>query len=247
MLLEFNRLRAESATVFAVQGSWGVGKQRLLLTNRFTTQVSHDTKYAGFPKSRIRSSPPHRFFMRRFEGFPEPSASANPAVLTSSSLPANHSTVGNTSSTTQILHLIPHRRNAAYFDSRVYLRRLTDLLIPRANSRTDTPCVGLFGFSGTGKTQHALEFAHRSRNDFDYIFWIDANSRTKRASSVFDIVKSVCPRPVEDANMNSHTFSTPQVSPSECESVATYHFSVYMLIVSRCPMASGIGQCRGCG
>jgi hypothetical protein len=140
-------------------------------------------------------------FMRRFQGIPKLSASANPTVLTSSSLPSNNSMVDNTSSTTHILHLIPHRRNVAYFDSEWYLYELTKLLIRGADSRTDTPCVGLFGLSGTGKTQHALEFAYRSRIDFDYIFWIDASSRSKTATSISDIANSVCPRPVGDANI----------------------------------------------
>jgi hypothetical protein len=61
LLLDFSWLGAERATIFAVRGSWGVGEQLLSFSNKFTPQVSHETKFAGFPKSGIGAFPPHRF------------------------------------------------------------------------------------------------------------------------------------------------------------------------------------------
>jgi hypothetical protein len=120
-------------------------------------------------------------FMRRFQSVPKPRMSADFTGLAPCISPDDNPLLNTRSSTTQILHLIPHRRNLTYFDSHECLHTLTNVLIPRTHSRGDTPFVALFRLSGTGKTQHALEFAYHSRGVFDYIFWIDAQSESEVA------------------------------------------------------------------
>ena len=79
-------------------------------------------------------------------------------------------------------HNIPHFRNHAF-------HYRTELLTTMANQLSDQnrnaglAHVALFGLGGVGKTEIALEYAYRHFQDYNAIFWINAETNQKLAES----------------------------------------------------------------
>ncbi|MET8141777.1 FxSxx-COOH system tetratricopeptide repeat protein [Sphaerisporangium sp. NPDC005288] len=63
-------------------------------------------------------------------------------------------------------------RNAAFTGRNAILERLRDQIVGR--SKTVVLPQALFGLGGVGKTQVALEYAHRFMADYDVVWWIAA-------------------------------------------------------------------------
>ncbi|KAL4921119.1 hypothetical protein BDW62DRAFT_198138 [Aspergillus aurantiobrunneus] len=69
--------------------------------------------------------------------------------------------------------MIPFARNPGFVDRASILDHLRGLTIPVGT----TPRVALFGFGGVGKSQIAIEFAHRIWTDSEAsVFWVSASS-----------------------------------------------------------------------
>ncbi|MGV4986994.1 FxSxx-COOH system tetratricopeptide repeat protein [Streptomyces sp. NRAIS3] len=67
------------------------------------------------------------------------------------------------------------QRNAAFTGRRALIERLRDSLL--AGGSTAVLPQALYGLGGVGKTQIALEYAHRFSSDYDLVWWINAAER----------------------------------------------------------------------
>lgn len=83
-------------------------------------------------------------------------------------------------------HHLPSRRNSAFFGREDELNALWVALDPQARHSTLT-FSACFGLAGVGKTQLALEFAHRHLDDFDAILWVAAETPLKMEESFHQI------------------------------------------------------------
>jgi len=78
---------------------------------------------------------------------------------------ASHTTLWN----------VPHRRNPFFTGREDILAHLRGFLVPE-NQETALQPLALCGLTGLGKTQIAIEYAYRYREDYSAIFWIQGNS-----------------------------------------------------------------------
>jgi hypothetical protein len=77
---------------------------------------------------------------------------------------------------------IPHIRNQAFHGRTALLTVISSWLSER-NRKAGLAQVALFGLGGVGKTQIALEYAHKHFQDYKAIFWINAETNLKLAES----------------------------------------------------------------
>lgn len=76
----------------------------------------------------------------------------------------------------ELLWNVPYRRNPFFTGREDILTHLHETLIA---NKTDTllQAQAISGLGGIGKTQIAIEYAYRYRNDYQAIFWVRADSR----------------------------------------------------------------------
>lgn len=85
---------------------------------------------------------------------------------------------------------IQHRKNPHFhFREEVFEELHTHLMSGRP--RNEYRAAGLHGIGGVGKTQVALEFAHRYSNEYDAIFWINAETEAKLTESLYSYARMV--------------------------------------------------------
>ncbi|CAG9985160.1 unnamed protein product, partial [Clonostachys byssicola] len=85
---------------------------------------------------------------------------------------------------------IQHRKNPHFhFREEVFEELHTHLMSGRP--RNEHRAAGLHGIGGVGKTQVALEFAHRYSNEYDAIFWINAETEAKLTESLYSYARMV--------------------------------------------------------
>lgn len=93
---------------------------------------------------------------------------------------------------------IPFAQNVRFQGRAQTLRDLHSLLLPRGPSVSKRleSCV-IHGMAGIGKTQTALEYTYRYRQDYIYIFWIRAESVPEIVGSFGEIARRVLPHVTE--------------------------------------------------
>lgn len=72
-----------------------------------------------------------------------------------------------------IIFSVPYERNPFFVGRDVILKGLSDELSMKKPNRYNNR-IALYGLGGIGKTQIALEYAHRHEEYYSYVFWISA-------------------------------------------------------------------------
>ncbi|KAI0111256.1 P-loop containing nucleoside triphosphate hydrolase protein [Nemania sp. FL0031] len=102
---------------------------------------------------------------------------------------------------------IPFHRNPRFQGRDTVLNDLHKILRSRdgaAGTSSQTSCI-IHGIGGVGKTQVALEYTYRYREDYSYIFWVRAGSSVQLSTSFASFRRSLMPNiEVQDqlANVN---------------------------------------------
>lgn len=73
---------------------------------------------------------------------------------------------------------VPARKNPAFFGRVEELLCLSSTLKPQSPPN-ELICSCIYGLSGAGKTQLALEFAHRHIQNYEVILWVSAETPVK--------------------------------------------------------------------
>jgi hypothetical protein len=82
--------------------------------------------------------------------------------------------------------MIPFNQNERFFGREEELRKIDQFLggqVERVELKTAT----IYGRRGVGKTQIAVEYAHRNPSNFDAIFWIQCETRVAIRQSFTDV------------------------------------------------------------
>lgn len=79
--------------------------------------------------------------------------------------------------------LVPYAQNPLFTGRQSYLKKIRIGLLERLPKKYNHR-LAIHGLGGIGKTQIAIEYAHRHREDYDFVFWLHA---AERASLVYDL------------------------------------------------------------
>jgi hypothetical protein len=79
---------------------------------------------------------------------------------------------------------VPIQQNPHFWAREEILQQMDDVLL---SSTGGTSYVAISGLGGMGKTQVALQYAHTRRKEFDAIFWIRADDKSKLAEGFLQI------------------------------------------------------------
>jgi tetratricopeptide (TPR) repeat protein len=83
---------------------------------------------------------------------------------------------------------VPYQRNPFFTGRQATLQQLHSILAAQASSTGYRACV-LSGLGGIGKTQTALEYAHRHALDYAAVFWVNAETEEGLLSSFAAIAR----------------------------------------------------------
>ena len=90
-------------------------------------------------------------------------------------------------SKTAILN-IPYSRNPRFTGREDKLKQIHEALLSDNTVAVSQP-VAVCGLGGIGKTQTAIEYAYRYQSEYEFIFWVKADSEDSIISSYVDIAK----------------------------------------------------------
>ena len=79
--------------------------------------------------------------------------------------------------------LVPYAKNPLFTGRESYLEQIRIKLLEKLPKKYNHR-VAIHGLGGIGKTQIAIEYAHRHRGDYNFVFWLHA---AERASLVYDL------------------------------------------------------------
>ncbi len=100
--------------------------------------------------------------------------------------PSDETTTQELSLNTSVIWNVPYRRNPFFTGRDYFLARLHALLTSsRAIALSQTQAIS--GLGGIGKTQTALEYAYRHRNDYQAVLWARAENRDVLYTDLIDI------------------------------------------------------------
>jgi len=102
---------------------------------------------------------------------------------------------------------VPFHRNFNFQGREAVLDDLHKKLRPKGTEKSNTSlsqtsCT-IHGIGGVGKTQVALEYTYRYREDYAYIFWVRAESSIEISTSFASFARSLMPASaVQDQGAN---------------------------------------------
>jgi NB-ARC domain len=86
--------------------------------------------------------------------------------------------------------LIPYARNPLFTGREAYMNQIR-VKILNSSPKKFNHRLAVHGLGGIGKTQIAIEYAHRYRSDYDFVFWLHAADRTSLISDLAAISKEI--------------------------------------------------------
>jgi len=93
-----------------------------------------------------------------------------------SATPLIPSSVNQESTSPKAIWNVPYRRNPFFTGRETLIKQLHDQLTTTKTAAL-TQSQAISGLGGIGKTQIAIEYAYRYRNEYQYILWVSAASR----------------------------------------------------------------------
>jgi tetratricopeptide (TPR) repeat protein len=84
---------------------------------------------------------------------------------------------------------VPSRRNPFFTGREAVLDRLHHLL--HADKAATSPVLALSGLGGVGKTQTALEYAYRARDDYAAVLWVKADTQENLLSDLAALARAL--------------------------------------------------------
>jgi hypothetical protein len=97
-------------------------------------------------------------------------------------------------------------RNPHFYARCSLLEDMNKVLAPKKINARDLPIYAIHGLGGVGKTQLALEYAHKHSRSYDFVFWINGETSTTVEESFSRIAKTVgveTDRNVPDDNLQA--------------------------------------------
>ncbi|KAE8390334.1 hypothetical protein BDV23DRAFT_183624 [Aspergillus alliaceus] len=83
---------------------------------------------------------------------------------------------------------VPSTLNDRFYIREELLGQIADILSPKAG-HSGPRTLALYGIGGAGKTQVALQYAYRSRDQFDAVLWVSADSTVKMAQDYMAVAR----------------------------------------------------------
>ena len=87
-------------------------------------------------------------------------------------------------------HVVPYGINLKFRGRTTEIDKLKNYLDPR-NDIGSLKVMSIYGLGGVGKTQLALQFVNISRDDFEVIAWIQANTHTRFMQSLLNFASTL--------------------------------------------------------
>ncbi len=124
-------------------------------------------------------------------GFVIPALQSHYATQASSSLEQKPSSASNIVTTSEaasssVWH-VPYRRNPFFVGREEILNLMHDNFVRHDSTHEVLPQV-LSGLGGIGKTQLATEYAYRYRKEYDWVFWVRAETRGTLIADITSIL-----------------------------------------------------------
>jgi NB-ARC domain len=104
-------------------------------------------------------------------------------------------------STEPILWNVPHTRNPHFTGRSEELQKLRKQLVESGTTGL-SQVQAISGLGGIGKTQTALEYAHRHRQDYSAVFWVQADTDGQICSGFINIARNLNLQQKDEADQN---------------------------------------------
>ncbi len=86
---------------------------------------------------------------------------------------------------------IPYPRNVKFYGRQAMVDEIHQHLSHDPTTSTALKFVALCGLGGSGKTQLALEYAYKYRDDYDACIWISCDTTIKAAQGFTDVARKL--------------------------------------------------------
>ncbi len=140
-------------------------------------------------------------------------------------------------------HIVSQRRNPAFLGRDGILDELhADLSVAKPSPLAEPVSCLLRGMGGIGKTQTALEYTYRFRDQYQHVFWLPAETTSELAHAYSQIATKVaCPELASTAEVSDHSQNARNWL--EATGMTLPNPSTLNAHVCRQEMAFGLRQC----
>lgn len=98
---------------------------------------------------------------------------------------------------------VPYPKNNRFYGRDILLSEMHRYLLPQQEATTNTKSVALCGLGGSGKTQLALEYVYRHREDYEACLWISCDTPIKAAQGFVDVARKLAFEGVQQQHLRA--------------------------------------------